>query len=149
MDLQHGFSGDGGRRRTARAPEAAASRSPPCILVVDDDPDLLEMLTRILRGGDRVVICARDFDAARARLDEHPVSLLLTDLQLGDGRKNEGLDLAAFVQAHRPGTKTLLLSAGLTARTRRKAAQHGVGVVMEKPFDVDALQAAVRRLLAT
>lgn len=131
-----------------REPTATGGGRPHCILLVDDDRDLLELLTRILRRNDRVVICAEDFAAARARLDEHAVSLLLTELQLGNGRKNEGLDLLAFVRRHRPDTRTLVLSADLTAHARRQAARHGVRLMMEKPFDVEALQAAVHRLLA-
>ena len=71
------------------------------VLIVDDEPDLRELLelTVLKMGFD--VETAGTVAEARAQLNEHAFSLVLTDMRLPDG---DGLELVRLVGEQLPGT---------------------------------------------
>jgi DNA-binding NtrC family response regulator len=78
------------------------------ILVVDDDPIILSLVSRLLKDQFNLLL-AKDGDDAlqQANRFEHEIHLLLTDLQM-DGIN--GIELAAQVTAQRPQIKILIMS---------------------------------------
>lgn len=76
-------------------------------LVIDDEPDFLEMMRLMLRSlGQEDVTCCTSPDDQWHRLGEYDV--LLTDYRLGKGVC--GLDVARSFKAQRPGGVALVLS---------------------------------------
>lgn len=110
------------------------------ILIVDDEPTLLTLLTRFLeRQGHQVTAC----DSAQAALREftarsHEYSLVISDLTL-DGLTGE--DLIEQLRAIKPGLPALIAS-GYPHEPRIP----GVGF-LQKPFMPQALGQAIDRLL--
>ena len=78
------------------------------ILVVDDEPDLLELIELTLSRMGFDTRPAADLRQARALLMAEPFDLCLTDMRLPDG---DGLALVQWIQEHRPETRQRLLLA--------------------------------------
>ena len=116
------------------------------ILVVDDDPLMVKLISRILsRKGYRVLESSNGQDALRmaSEFDDH-IDLLVTDVIMPH---MNGKDLADQILAVRPHTKTLFTS----GYTDDAIVQHGVlkpGIAfLPKPFSPAALGRKVRETL--
>lgn len=127
---------------------AGAGGDPRTVLVVDDEPDLCEIIRRMLDGRGYLVLTAAGVRDASARVDAHvgPIDLLVTDLRMPDG---DGQSLAAGLRRTRPGTGVLYMS-GLPAYADPVAALIRAGAtVLPKPFTMADLLAAVSSALPT
>jgi len=124
-----------------------ANRATGTILLVEDEPAILELGTCILKRLGYTVLTARTPSVALTLAREHkgPIDLLLTDVIMPE---MDGQELARQMQEIRPTMKTLFMS-GYTANI---IVQHGVlmpGVhFLEKPFSADKLEQKVREVLA-
>ena len=117
------------------------------ILVVDDDPEVVSLAVDILRMAGYTVLSTGDpHHALRlARTRAEPLHLLLTDVLMP---LMSGLQLAAEVQALRPGVKILLMSAHSTKEIEDYRTRLAPGEsFLDKPFTVPALERAVRTAL--
>lgn len=118
----------------------------PRVLIVDDEHDLVELLSITLRRMDLEPEGARSLAEARARLVRGRYGLCLADLRLGDG---DGLELVAWIQKHQPETPVAVLTAHASVDAAVRALKLGAFDFVTKPVDLDALrrlvQAALRR----
>ncbi len=112
------------------------------VLVVDDEPELLE-LTKILleQLGYRVTACATG-EAALQTLANQNIDLLVTDIIMP---KMDGVELAARACAHQPGLGLLYVSGFAQPMSPNTARVQGE--LLEKPFTSAALAEAVKRAL--
>ncbi|HEY5310538.1 MAG TPA: response regulator, partial [Casimicrobiaceae bacterium] len=69
-------------------------RGQPRVLVVDDEPDLLELLELTLSRMGLETVCAQSVGEAVRLLDKDPFDLCLTDMRLPDG---EGLRVVEHI----------------------------------------------------
>ena len=77
---------------TAIANKKRASKGIPRVLVVDDEPELVQMLRDVIgRKIDCKILSAADIDEAKKIIAKEPVELLVTDLHLPGG---DGMSLA-------------------------------------------------------
>ena len=113
------------------------------ILVVDDDPSVREMLTRVLVGEGYLVWAAADGTAALEIAAATKVDLVLLDLNMPG---KSGWDTFERLTAENP----LLAVIIITARSNQlfTALGAGVGALLEKPLDFPKLLQTIRRLLA-
>ena len=117
------------------------------ILLVQDEPVLRELTSRILtRGGYQVCVAADGADALRRVEDPaQPLDLLLTDLVMPEIL---GHELAARVAAFRPQAPTLFIS----GYAQPVLDSHGVRSphrdILDRPFTEAALLSRVRKALA-
>jgi CheY-like chemotaxis protein len=114
------------------------------VLIVDDDPDIRESMSFVLEAAEYQVRTAANGDEALACLRKHPLpSVILLDLMMpvmnGWQFRNE--------QAADPRLAEIpvivLTGAGNAAE---KAASLGVSHSIEKPVELEALFALIRRL---
>jgi PAS domain S-box-containing protein len=116
------------------------------ILVVEDDPGVREYIVETLRDLKYRVIEAPNAEIALRMLEQHPagVDVLLTDVVLPG---LNGRQLAAILQAKRPGLKALYV----TGYSRNAIVHQGrldVGVTMlQKPLTRSALSNGIRKVL--
>ncbi|WP_255990089.1 sigma 54-interacting transcriptional regulator [Chitinolyticbacter albus] len=104
----------------------------PLILVIDDDPDILRLLTMRLAAANYRVITAASAQAALNRLDvEHP-ALVLSDIRLPD---SDGLVLFDQIRARHPTLPVILLTAHGTIPDAVEATSRGAFAYLTKPFD--------------
>jgi PAS domain S-box-containing protein len=134
-------------RSIAAAPgPTAMERGDETILVVEDQPALLELARQMLeRLGYTVLTAGAPDEALRAARDyEHKIDLLITDVVMPE---MNGRALAEHLQSIYPGLKALYMS-GYTANV---IAHHGVldeGVnFIQKPFSLHDLARQVREAL--
>jgi DNA-binding response OmpR family regulator len=115
------------------------------VLVVDDEPQVLEYLTSALtRSGYLATPCAR-YEDAKAALAAGRPDLLLTDIRLG---AYNGLQLAILATQKYPGTPVIILT-GFEDPTLRDEAQRAGATFVVKPLTLEDLLARVKAALAS
>jgi two-component system response regulator PilR (NtrC family) len=110
------------------------------ILVVDDEPDLLELVGLTLGRMGLVTETAARFNEARALLATRAYDLCLTDMRLPDG---DGLALVEWIQEHRPHLPVAVISAHGNVESAVRALKLGAFDFLSKPLDLGALRKLV------
>jgi two-component system response regulator PilR (NtrC family) len=126
---------------TAVRPQSNASSATIArVLVVDDEPDLLELLElTLVRMGldvDRALTVA----AARDRLAQRSYALCLTDMRLPDAT---GMDLVALISREYPATPVAVITAFGSTENAVAALKAGAFDYLSKPVALDQLRALV------
>jgi two-component system response regulator PilR (NtrC family) len=114
----------------------------PAVLVVDDEPDLCELLSITLQRMDLNPRTANKIASARKLLTAERFDLCLTDMQLPDGN---GLDLVAWIQQHSPNVPVAVITAHGNMETAVRALKLGAFDFVSKPVDL----AILRKLVAS
>jgi two-component system response regulator GlrR len=115
------------------------------ILVVDDDPDLLDLIAmRLTSAGYEVALAASAFEALDIFRSERPRAVV-TDLRM-DGM--DGHALFEQLHAEAPSVPVIILTAHGTIPDAVAATQRGVFSFLTKPFDGRELLARVAAAVA-
>jgi DNA-binding NtrC family response regulator len=114
------------------------------VLVVDDEPDMVENMTRILRRAGYRVLRATEADRALALLESERPDLVLTDLRMPD---MDGMAMLERVRAVDPATPVVVVTAFATIDSAVAAIKRGAFDYVPKPFTMDALLVVVERAL--
>ena len=117
----------------------------PAIIVVEDSPDILIVLRRLLRDLqlEHDIIAVDNARSALAQAAHHTAALLITDYML-EGMN--GLELARAFKA-RWNIPVVMITAYATDELRATATKDEVDEFIAKPFFVEQLEITVRRLL--
>ncbi|MBT8084903.1 MAG: sigma-54-dependent Fis family transcriptional regulator [Woeseia sp.] len=116
----------------------------PAALVIDDEPDILELLAlTLLRMGINTTQ-ASDVTTARTKLMEQHFDLCLTDMRLPDG---DGLDLVKWMQANAPDVPVAVITAHGNVETAVQALKLGAFDFISKPLDLSNLRSVVENAL--
>ena len=115
------------------------------ILVVDDDADMLRLLSLRLNGAGYDVVAVTSAEAALAQLDMARPQLVLSDVRL-PGR--DGLALFDEVRARHPSLPVILLTAHGTIPDAVEATSRGVFTYLTKPYDGKELLEKIAQALA-
>ncbi|MFO1392153.1 MAG: sigma-54 dependent transcriptional regulator [Steroidobacteraceae bacterium] len=118
-----------------------SSTRQPRALVVDDEPDIRDLLSITLGRMDITVDAVGDRATAVKRLGSERYDLVLTDMRLPDG---DGLDLVGWIQDHRPGVPVAVITAHGNVEAAVRALKLGAFDFISKPLDL----AALRKLIA-
>ncbi|MBB1603879.1 sigma 54-interacting transcriptional regulator [Variovorax sp. UMC13] len=115
------------------------------LLVVDDDPDLLRLLSMRLNSAGYQVTAVTSAESALTQLEiEHP-QLVLSDVRL-PGR--DGLALFDEIRKHHPTLPVILLTAHGTIPDAVEATARGVFTYLTKPYDARELLEKISQALA-
>lgn len=118
------------------------------ILVVEDEEDILEMLSAILRiSTDCTVLLARDGEEALQVVREHSPDVLLLDIRLP---KLDGHEVCKSIKSD-PTTshiKIIMMSGLVQNFDRQKAKEAGADAYIAKPFSSSVLVEKVEELLS-
>ena len=115
------------------------------LLLVDDDADLLRLLSMRLKAAGHRVSCAASAEAALAQLALERPQLVISDVQLPG---LDGLTLFDRIHASHPSLPVILLTAHGTIPDAVEATARGVFSYLTKPFDGKALLQKVDEALA-
>jgi two-component system CheB/CheR fusion protein len=121
------------------------------ILVIDDDPDLLELLSRMLDDCGHTVIAARDEVEAMAAVLPAAPDLILSDFRLANG--HDGLDLSQRLRAriremNGRAVPVIILTGDISIETLVRFAANDV-VRLSKPIRPTVLRVTIESLLGT
>ncbi len=114
--------------------------SKPTVLVVDDEPDLVELVSLTLNRMNLETRAAGDVAGARALLRAEAFDLCLTDMRLPDG---DGLDLVAWIQEHRPSLPVAVITAHGNVEAAVRALKLGAFDFVSKPLDLGVMRKLV------
>jgi two-component system, NtrC family, response regulator PilR len=112
----------------------------PVVLVVDDEPDLLELVSLTLSRMNLKTRAAADLAAARRLLKAEHFDLCLTDMRLPDG---DGLDLVAWIQENRAAVPVAVITAHGNVEAAVRALKLGAFDFVSKPLDLGVLRKLV------
>jgi two-component system response regulator PilR (NtrC family) len=112
----------------------------PPVLVVDDEPDLLELVSLTLGRMSLQTRTAPDLGTARRLLKSERFALCLTDMRLPDG---DGLDLVAWIQEHRSTLPVAVITAHGNVESAVRALKLGAFDFVSKPLDLGVLRKLV------
>ena len=118
----------------------------PKILVVDDDPGLLRLLTIRLRSQKYEVEPAENAAKALSVIARFRPDLVITDLRMAE---MDGIALLRELQRRWPGLNVIMLTAHGTIPDAVKATQSGAFAFLTKPVEKEQLLEEVRRALKT
>jgi two-component system response regulator PilR (NtrC family) len=122
------------------AHSARGSEPQPLVLVVDDEPDLLELVGLTLSRMSCRTRTAGDLATARKLLKSESFDLCLTDMRLPDG---DGLDLVAWIQENRASLPVAVITAHGNVESAVRALKLGAFDFVSKPLDLGVLRKLV------
>jgi len=118
--------------------------SKPLALVIDDEPDICELLTLTLGRMDVDTAVAEDVRSAKEQLASRRFDLCLTDMRLPDG---DGLELVEWMQTHSAGVPVAVITAHGNVETAVAALKLGAFDFISKPLDLQNLRNIVESAL--
>jgi two-component system response regulator PilR (NtrC family) len=114
------------------------------VLVVDDEPDIRELLDLTLTRMGLQVTTAEDLGAARRALSKQSFSFCLTDMRLPDGN---GLDLVREIARDHPQLPAAVITAHGRVEDAVTALKIGAFDFVSKPVDLSILRKLVNTAL--
>ncbi len=116
----------------------------PLALVIDDEPDICELLSLTLQRMDIDTAVAGDVKSAKAQLSRKRFDICLTDMRLPDG---DGLELVEWMQEHSSGVPVAVITAHGNVETAVQALKLGAFDFISKPVDLQNLRNIVKNAL--
>ncbi len=113
-------------------------------LVIDDEPDICELLTLTLGRMNINTVSAADVGGAKALLAEQAFDLCLTDMRLPDG---DGLELVEWMQTNTPDVPVAVITAHGNVETAVQALKLGAFDFISKPLDLNHLRNIIENAL--
>ena len=112
----------------------------PVVLVVDDEPDLVELLSLTLNRMNLDTRSAGNVAGARELLRTEHFDLCLTDMRLPDGN---GLELVEWIQQNRPDIPVAVITAHGNVESAVRALKLGAFDFVSKPLDLGVMRKLV------
>jgi EAL domain-containing protein (putative c-di-GMP-specific phosphodiesterase class I) len=125
-------------------PTASSGAPGARILVVDDEPDMRHLMSRVLQSAGYDVRCASDGEAALQLLDTDSVDLVVTDLAMP---RADGLTVLRRIRERNDELPVLLIAGEPTTDSAIRAVRYRATEYLTKPFEPETLLDAVRRAL--
>lgn len=119
----------------------------PCILIVDDEPNIVMSLEFLMRKNGYYVSIARNGTEALDAINQTAFDVILLDIMMPDV---DGYQVCRHVRAHpdRLGTKVIFLSAKSKEADVQKGYDVGADLYIPKPFSTRQLVSKVQELVA-
>ena len=118
---------------------------PGRILVVDDEPDVAEVVKDVLTTAGHAVDTALSGTVALQMMELSSYDIVFTDLGMPD---MSGWEVAEKINEFRPGVPVALVTGWGTSLDEADAKRRGVVAVVHKPFEIDELLRIAHSLLA-
>ncbi|MDF1572851.1 MAG: response regulator [Bacteroidales bacterium] len=119
------------------------------ILIIDDEPDILVMLKKMMERAGFDVRLAVNGDEGLLSFYEETPDLVITDIIMPE---KEGLEIIREMKKQHPALKIIAISGGgrISAESYLETAGHfGANRIFQKPFTQSEIVSAVKSLLET
>ena len=115
------------------------------VLIVDDDPLILEVTSEFLQNEGFETATAGNAGAAIEEMKKEPAHVILLDIKLPD---QNGLEFLGKLKAQYPEVPVVMLTgSGYDEDMMQKALQNGASGYVSKETDLENMVVAVKRLL--
>ena len=108
------------------------------IVIVDDDPTMVSVLSEVLREHQHEIIPASNSDRALQLVKEQAPDLVLTDIEMPEG-KPQGLKLLQQIKEFNDSIPVIMITGQGTKERAVQALRGGAHDFIEKPFQIDEL----------
>ena len=118
------------------------------ILLVEDDPQVRGMLTKMLQKAGYDVRSAANGEEAAEVLQGGPVDAIVTDIFMP---QKDGLETISYMQQNHPGVKIIAISGGARGGSFNflpVAESMGADAVLKKPFSQETLLETLKKVFA-
>lgn len=115
------------------------------VAVVDDDRDMVRSLCDILELHGWETVASHDGEAAVALSESEDVDLFLMDVRMP---RLNGVDAWNAIRAHKPGARSILMTAYAPPEALALTPGHGVVRILRKPVAIPELIEALERARA-
>ncbi len=118
----------------------------PVVLVIDDDPDIVASLARVLTTAGYMSMCCHDYDGALESVRGSAPDLIISDINIGG---SSGLKLCETIKRDMGMTQipVIFLSGAQIPDIIRRAHESGGTYYLRKPFDPQVLLELVDKAL--
>jgi len=113
------------------------------VLVVDDEPALLQAVVTILEGTGFQVFSAKNGKEARAKASAHQIDLLITDLGMPE---EDGIELVRRLKTERPELRIIAMSGTFGPDLLKAARLLGANSTLAKPMTASQLLDCIHKL---
>lgn len=110
------------------------------ILLIDDQPDILEVLTEILEMLDHEVVAITSGHSLNKTVFPADFDIIITDYQMPD---MTGVEIAKKINCICPGKKVYIISGYHQLLSDKKMQEYGVSGILNKPFELEELKKVV------
>ncbi len=114
------------------------------VLIVDDEVNLLEVLTTVVANEGYSVKSTNFPDKAESMIDKYDFDLVITDLKMSP---IDGMSILRYAKRKDPNTQVLMMTAFGTIETAIEALKAGAFDYVVKPFKLDNIKLFIRRAL--
>jgi DNA-binding NtrC family response regulator len=114
------------------------------VLIVDDDPELRNLMKDILEDQSFQVAVARDGKEALSCLEDHEFPVVLTDLRM---KGMDGAELLEEIVKSHPASNVIMMTAFGTVESAVEAMKHGAFDYLTKPIKTDELLVTIEKAL--
>ncbi len=118
------------------------------ILIVDDERDIRELISDILKDEGFETRLAANSEDAMAEMNKEPPGLMILDIWLKDSRM-DGIDILKAVKRDNPGVPIIIISGHGNIEIAVAAIKQGAYDFIEKPFNIDQLMVVITRAMET
>ncbi len=116
------------------------------ILIVDDERDIRELVSDILKDEGYTTRLAANSDACMAEVAKEPPALMILDIWLKDSQM-DGIDILKSVKRDNPEIPIVIISGHGNIEIAVAAIKQGAYDFIEKPFNIDQLMVVIRRAM--
>ena len=113
-------------------------------LIIDDEPDIRELLAITLQRMDVDSTCTENLSGARKLLKGNHFDICLTDMKLPDG---DGVDFVSYLQKNYPTMPVAVITAHGNMESAIQALKFGAFDFLSKPVDLNLLRTVVKGAL--
>jgi two-component system, NtrC family, response regulator AtoC len=116
------------------------------ILIADDEPHMRRLLEIMLQKMGHTVFAASDGQEALELARKNPVDLVITDLRMP---RMDGITLLSRLREEGQDVPVIVITAHGTVESAVDAMKRGASDYLLRPFDLDALELAIERVLGS
>jgi two-component system CheB/CheR fusion protein len=117
---------------------------PASVLIVDDEPDILELVSDILTTSGHRVDTARSGPAGLSLLAQNNYDLMFCDLGM---REMSGWEVVAAVRSRDSAIGIALLTGWGATLASDRLSEYGIDAVLNKPFEMERILRTVQEIM--
>jgi DNA-binding NtrC family response regulator len=109
------------------------------VLIVDDEENILQLLSRVVKADGVVAITASAIEEAEYAIKNSKIELVIADIRLSGVLGREGLEFLSYIKEKSPGAKVIVMTGYGSPEIESEAYERGAYRYLEKPIDLQVL----------